>query len=207
MLDIGEQNRLYSSGVYGVVTTVMFAKVILKESEKEYRLCTHVAPLTTTVGNEAPTEYQAAGIMLGVDKFSDDKEATQGDLVLRLTGLDPSIMVAISDQDFIGCRITIAQGYINSIDKVSLADTPFIRWVGVGASSAFDISNFQGTNIATIEIACKSLLQVLAERKSGRYTSDSSFQYWNNGDRSMAFVASLASWAPEFGKEVAYRGA
>ena len=206
MLDIGEQNRIYSSGVYGTVTTIMFAKVVLKEGVKEHRICTHVSPILTSIGGEPTSEYQAAGIMLGIDKFSDEKEAVQGDLSLKLTGLDPSIMGVLTDQDFVGCRVTIAQGYLNSITKAGLADLPFIRWVGVGASSSFDISNFQGTNIATIEISCKSLLQVLSERKAGRYTSDSSFRYWNNGDRSMAFVASLSSWAPEFGKEVAYRG-
>ena len=206
MLDIGTQNRTYASGVYGTVTTIMFAKVVLKDVEKEYRLCTHVSPIQTSIGGEPNSEYQAAGILLGIDRFSDDKEAVQGELSLRLTGLEPSVMGILTDNDFVGCRVTIAQGYLNSITKAQLADAPFIRWVGVGASSSFDISNFQGKNVATIEIGCKSLLQVLSERKSGRYTSDSSFKYWNNGDKSMSFVASLSSWAPEFGKEVAYRG-
>ena len=161
----------------------------------------------TTMPNNVTTlgaEFLGLGNYLTISSITDETEIRDNELQIGVNALHPDLHAIFRNPSFIGSKVTIYQGYIDTTSGI-LVDEPFMKWKGVvdeHSSSLNNVVNDDEPANVTAVVICRSTIKALKMNKSGRFTSLPSFQYFFPNDRSMEFVANLAAWNPEFGKPV-----
>lgn len=149
--------------------------------------------------------YPSAGI-LNLTAVEETKDVKTNQITIDLNGVPNTIIPLLKKYNGIGGIVTIYQGWINDQDTLlSKMDTEatigtYIKWKGVIHSHSVDEEN-QELGKVKISLECKNILSTIIGSTNGRYTSDSSFKRSSAGDRSMEFVAAMATFNPKFGKD------
>lgn len=149
--------------------------------------------------------YPSAGI-LDLTAVEETKDVKTNQITIVLNGVPNTIIPILKKYNGIGGIVTIYQGWLNDQDTLlSKMDTEatigtYIKWKGVIHSHSVDEES-QELGKIKISLECKNILSTIIGSTNGRYTSDSSFKRISAGDRSMEFVAAMATFNPKFGKE------
>jgi hypothetical protein len=149
--------------------------------------------------------YPSAGI-LDLTAVEETKDVKTNQITVALNGVPNTIIPILKKYNGIGGIVTIYQGWMNDQDtKLSKMDTEatigtYIKWKGVINSHSVDEEN-QELGKVKISLECKNILGTIIGSTNGRFTSDSSFKRSSSGDRSMEFVAAMATFNPKFGKD------
>jgi hypothetical protein len=145
--------------------------------------------------------YVAAGEFLAFSDIEDNIEVKYNSLDISLSGVGSSITAAILSNPVEGSRVDVFRGFYDQATG-DLVDPPFGRWSGrINNYSITDDYQFTNEDRVVISISCKSLLNTILTRVSGRYTSPQSFQSFTTDDQSMEFTPSLPTFNPNFGAE------
>ena len=172
---------------------VDFVKIVVDpdDSDKIVHLSNHFDPII--FGGDT---YMATGQFLAYSSISDDLEAKNNSLTLTLSGVDSDATALILTNNIEGSLVRIYRGFFNQVTGALVA-TPDLRWAGrIDNYGIDDDHTFTDDDKIIISVNCRSLLGTIIDRVSGRYTNTSSIT-----DKSMAFVAGLKHFNPEFGKE------
>jgi ribulose-5-phosphate 4-epimerase/fuculose-1-phosphate aldolase len=147
--------------------------------------------------------YPAAGI-LNLTAVEETKDVKTNQITVELNGIPNTIIPVLKRYDGIGGIVTIYQGWMDDtnqdLDETSPVKGVYIKWKGVIQSHSVDEEN-QNFGEIKVRLECKNILSTILGSKHGRFTSDSSFKRTSNNDRSMEFVAAMATFNPKFGKE------
>ena len=147
--------------------------------------------------------YPAAGV-LNLTAVEETKDVKTNQITVELNGLPNTTIPILKRYNGIGGIVTIYQGWMNDQDSDLNEDNPvtgvYIKWKGVIQSHSVSEENQEFGKIK-VNLECKNILSTILGTKNGRFTSDSSFKRTSFGDRSMEFVAAMALFNPQFGKE------
>ena len=149
------------------------------------------------------TSYPSAGI-LSLTSIEETKDVKTNQITVELNALPNNIIPVLKRYNGIGGIVTIYQGWMDDtdqdLDETSPVKGVYIKWKGVIQSHSVDEEN-QNFGEIKVRLECKNILSTILGSKHGRFTSDSSFKRTSNNDRSMEFVAAMATFNPKFGKE------
>ncbi len=147
--------------------------------------------------------YPAAGV-LNLTAVEETKDVKTNQITVELNGLPNTVIPILKRYDGIGGIVTIYQGWMDDQDKDLSTEHPVtgthIKWKGVIQSHSVSEENQEFSKVK-VNLECKNILSTILGTKNGRFTSDSSFKRTSLGDRSMEFVAAMALFNPQFGKE------
>jgi|TARA_R110000803_G_scaffold56993_2_gene114759 hypothetical protein len=164
-------------------------------------------------GNGVQTYYPGAGV-LNLTAVEETKDVKTNQITVELNGVPNTIIPVLKKYNGIGGIVTIYQGWLDDngtwaedsgstkIDERSSDPYTgvYIKWKGVIYSHSVDESN-QEFGKVKISLECKNILGTILGSTNGRFTSDSSFKKTSAGDRSMEFVAAMATFNPKFGQD------
>ena len=147
--------------------------------------------------------YPAAGV-LNLTAVEETKDVKTNQITISLSGLPNTSIPVLKEYKGIGGIVTIYQGWMDDQNTQLSNQYPYtgvyLKWKGVIYSHAVDEEN-QEFGQVKITLECKNILGTILGSTHGRFTSDSSFKKTSSGDRSMEFVASMATFNPKFGKD------
>lgn len=142
--------------------------------------------------------YTASSNLLELSAVEETTDVKTNAITVRLNTLPAIILPKLASVNAIGGQVTIFQGFYDE----TLGNTTglvYEKWKGVINSHTVDEDNSQGN--VTISLECKNVIGTILNTKAGRFTSDTSIQEHNTGDRSAEYVASLVDFNPFFGRE------
>jgi hypothetical protein len=150
------------------------------------------------------TSYPSAGI-LSLTSVEETKDVKTNQITVDLNALPNTIIPVLKKYNGIGGIVTIYQGWMEEDEDAQITDSNpvkgvYIKWKGVIQSHAVSEEN-QEFGKVKVSLECKNILSTILGSKNGRFTSDSSFKKTSAGDRSMEFVAAMATFNPMFGKD------
>lgn len=150
------------------------------------------------------TSYPSAGI-LSLTSVEETKDVKTNQITVDLNALPNTIIPVLKKYNGIGGVVTIYQGWMEEDEDAQITDNNpvkgiYIKWKGVIQSHAVSEEN-QEFGKVKVSLECKNILSTILGSKNGRFTSDSSFKKTSSGDRSMEFVAAMATFNPMFGKD------
>lgn len=148
--------------------------------------------------------YIASNSLLGLSTIEETQEAKTNAVKITLNGVPNTIIGALNVVNAIGGNVTIYQAFFDDAtgdiyESPNTSKAIYQKWKGVINSHSVDEDNSNGT--VTIEVEAKNIVGTILNTKSGRFTSDTSIQRSNSGDRSAEFVAQLVDFNPFFGRE------
>lgn len=147
--------------------------------------------------------YPAAGV-LNLTAVEETRDVKTNQITVELNGLPNTTIPILKRYNGIGGIVTIYQAWMDDQDKDLSTENPvtglYIKWKGVIQSHSVSEEN-QEFGKVKVNLECKNILSTILGTENGRFTSDSSFKRTSSGDRSMEFVAAMALFNPQFGKE------
>jgi hypothetical protein len=147
--------------------------------------------------------YPSAGV-LNLTAIEETKDVKTNQITVELNGVPNTIIPVLKRYNGIGGIVTIYQGWMDDqdadIDNSNPVTGVYLKWKGVIQSHSVDEENESMGNVK-ISLECKNILSTILGSTHGRYTSDSSFKRTSSGDRSMEFVAAMATFNPKFGQD------
>ena len=155
--------------------------------------------------NDEKRWYPSAGV-LEMTSVEETKDVKTNQVTIVLNGIPSVALPVLKTYNGIGGIVEIYQGWMNEdnedLDQMEhvLIENVYLKWKGVIYSHAVDEEN-QPFGKVKVTLECRNILGTIIGGRHGRFTSDSSFKYSTNGDRSMEFVAAMATFNPKFGQD------
>ena len=158
--------------------------------------------------------YMPGSRVLGFTAIEETQDIKTNSITIELNGIPTNIIQKLEATGVrpIGGIVTIYQSFWDAENGIVLHTTgtnptPAIyqKWQGIVYSFATTEEN-QNSGDVKINIECKNILSAILDTKSGRYTSNTSFQQFNSTDTSMEFVPSVVNFNPQFGADAANSG-
>lgn len=163
-----------------------------------YTFCNAGAPITVD-----GITFTALGAMLSVGDVQRDIKATSDDMVLGLTGIDPTYISLVLSSQIKGSIIEMWRGFLDSNNQIITTPTQqfFKRYQGIinNTSISEDYNIKLRQRVATCLISCTSIRQILNNRISGIKTNINSWQNIYANDTSMNRVQVIQSTFFDFG--------
>jgi hypothetical protein len=166
------------------------------------------APMEITVSAVDASPFNALGQLVRVNDVTRDIKSTANETTFSLIGIDTANLGFVLGQQIKGSQIEAWKGFFNT-------DGELITSGGVGGLyqyfngyiSTFTISEQWmeevRSYVGVITVAASSIQMILQNRIAGRYTNDSSWQFFNSGDTSMNRVPVIQNVNYFFGKGAA----
>jgi len=193
----------------GKVWPINAIEIILDDDDdtQTVRLCDFYRDVILSGNN-----FQSVDYNLQFRNVTQDKQIKKNEMQAALGGLDPDFITSVLENtDLTNCHVNFIRTYAD----IDAQDGPYkdddsgwyITWAGKVFSYFMNIGNMSNgiddeVITATVTLNCRNTLALLSERRVGRFTSVPSFQHYFPGDLSMEFVEIIASWTPDFGKEL-----
>lgn len=158
----------------------------------------------STLLSDGVDTYTNIGTLLGVSSTVSELTSSTGDITVNLSGVPTGSITDILAQEIKGSSIEIYRAYFNSqthqgIDFVpggSLNNTTTVfKGIVTNYAISDSVDNGAGIAVSTITLTCASLIEVLANKTSGRRTNPEDFP----GESSMSRVRALANSNYNFG--------
>lgn len=168
-----------------------------------YRFATTPAPITVPAVDSQP--FDAVGTLMKIGDATRDIKSTANETTFSFVGIQTAALGWVLGQEIKGSRIEAWHGFFNT-------DGELITTGGTGGLYQF-FNGFVNTFVITeewmeevrqfvgvIAVSASSTQIILKNRQAGRYTNDSSWQFFNSGDTSMERVAYISTVNYYFGK-------
>jgi len=168
-----------------------------------YRFASTPTALTIPAIDAQP--FTALGSLVQVGQASRDIKSTANETSVTLVGIDTTMLALVLASDIKGSKIEIWHGFFNSNGELlTTGGVGGLYQFFNGYINSFSISeewieDARGY-VGIVTVTASSIQLILQNRVSGRYTNDSSWQFYNPGDTSMNRVSFIQTINYAFGK-------
>jgi hypothetical protein len=169
-----------------------------------YRFAT--TPMDIIVPDVDDEPFNASGGLIKVGDAQRDIKSTANETTFTLVGIDTALLGWVLSQTVKGSKIEAWHGFFNTNNElITTGGVGGLYQFFNGFISSFSISEqwMEETRqfIGIITVSASSIQLILQNRIAGRYTNDSSWQFFNSGDTSMNRVAFITNINYQFGKD------
>lgn len=163
------------------------------------------APTSITVAAVDSSPFNALGQLVKVNDVTRDIKSTANETTFSLIGIDTANLAFVLGQQIKGSQIEAWKGFFNTDGElITTGGSGGLYQYFNGYISSYNISEQWmeevRSYVGVITVAASSIQLILQNRIAGRYTNDSSWQFFNNGDTSMNRVSVVQNVNYFFGK-------
>lgn len=164
------------------------------------------APANMTVSAVDPSPFQSVGTLLSVGDIQRDIKSTANDTTITLSGIDTSMLGFVLGQNVKGSPIQLWHGFFDTEGAlITTGGTGGLYQYFNGIITSFAIGEQWMDDVrmyvGTISVSASSIQLILQNRIAGRYTNNSSWQFYNSNDTSMNRVPFIETINYQFGKD------
>ena len=168
-----------------------------------YRFATTAVPITVPAVDSQP--FDAVGVLMKCGDATRDMKSTANETTFTFVGIDTSMLGWVLSQQVKGSKIEAWHGFFDTAGNlITTGGTGGLYQFFSGYINTFAISEQWMEElrqfVGTISVNASSIQIILKNRTAGRYTNDSSWQFFNAGDTSMNRVAFISTINYQFGK-------
>jgi len=169
-----------------------------------YRFATTASAITVLAVDSSP--FDGLGSLVNVGDIQRDIKSTANQTAVTLVGIDTSLLSWVLSQNVKGSQITMWKGFFDtSGNLITTGGSGGLYQYFYGFISTFQISEQwmeeARAYVGTISINASNIQMILQNRTAGRFTNDSSWQFFNAGDTSMNRVGAISTLYFPFGKQ------
>lgn len=166
------------------------------------------APSDMTIAAVDASPFQSVGALLAIGEIQRDIKSTANSTTVTLSGIDATMLGFVLSQNVKGSAIQLWHGFFDTDGSlITTGGTGGLYQYFNGIITSFAISEQWMESIrmyvGTISVAASSIQLILQSRQAGRYTNNSSWQFYNSGDTSMNRVPFIETINYQFGKDAA----
>lgn len=178
-----------------------FVRVITPSAT--YRFAT--TPMAITVPAVDSEPFNAVGALMKVGDATRDMKSTANETQFTFVGIDTAVLGWVLGHEIKGSQIEAWHGFFNTDGELITGGgtgglykyfTGYVNTFAISETWMEDLRQFVGV----ISVAASSTQIILKNRIAGRFTNDSSWQFFNAGDTSMERVAYVSTVNYYFGK-------
>ena len=164
------------------------------------------APANLTVSAVDANPFQSVGTLLAIGQVQRDIKSTSNDTTITLTGIDTSMLGFVLGQNIKGSNIELWHGFFDTNGAlITSGGTGGLYKYFTGIITSFSIGEQWMDDarmyVGTISVSASSIQLILQNRIAGRYTNNSSWQFYNSTDTSMNRVPYIQTINYQFGKD------
>lgn len=168
-----------------------------------YRFATTPVAIAVPVVDSQP--FDAVGVLMKVGDATRDVKSTANETTFSFVGINTAALGWVLGQEIKGSQIEAWHGFFDTDGQlITTGGTGGLYKFFTGYVNSFAISETWMEEVrqfvGVISVAAASTQIILKNRQAGRYTNDSSWQYFNTGDTSMERVAYISTINYYFGK-------
>lgn len=168
-----------------------------------YRFATTASALTIPAVDPEP--FDALGTLVKVGDAQRDIKSTANETSFTLVGIDTAVLGWVLSQEVKGSQIEAWHGFFNTNGElITTGGTGGLYQFFNGYINSFAISEQWMEEvrqyIGVITVNASSIQIILKNRIGGRYTNNSSWQFFTPNDTSMDRVAFVSNISYYFGK-------
>jgi len=168
-----------------------------------YRFATTASALTIPAVDAQP--FNALGQLIQVGDVQRDIKSTANETTFTLVGIDTAMLGWVLGQEIKGSQIEAWKGFFDTHGALlTTGGQGGLYQYFNGYISSFSISEQWMEEVRSfvgvITVSASSIQLILKNRIAGRYTNDSSWQFFNLNDTSMDRVAFISNINYYFGK-------
>jgi hypothetical protein len=168
-----------------------------------YRFATTASALTISAVDAQP--FDALGQLIQIGEVQRDIKSTANETTFTLVGIDTAMLGWVLGQQVKGSQIEAWKGFFDTNGAlITAGGQGGLYQYFNGYINAFSITETWMEEVRTfvgvITVSASSIQLILKNRVAGRYTNDSSWQFFNSGDTSMDRVAFVSTINYYFGK-------
>lgn len=166
------------------------------------------APSNITVAAVDASAFQSVGTLLAIGDVQRDIKSTANDTTITLSGIDTAMLGFVLGQNVKGSPIQLWHGFFDTNGAlITTGGTDGLYQYFSGIITSFSIGeqwmDEARMYVGTISVSASSIQLILQNRIAGRYTNNSSWQFYNSGDTSMIRVPFIETINYQFGKDAA----
>ena len=168
-----------------------------------YRFAT--TPMAITVPAVDSQPFDAVGTLMKVGDATRDVKSTANETTFTFVGIQTAALGWVLGQEIKGSLIEAWHGFFDDNGElITTGGTGGLYKFFTGYVNTFSITEQWMEEVrefvGVISVSASSTQIILKNRQPGRYTNDSSWQYFNTGDTSMERVAYISTVNYYFGK-------
>ena len=169
-----------------------------------YRFSTAPAPMTIPAVDT--NSFSGVGQLVQVGNATRDIKSTANETSFTLVGIDTALLGWVLGQEIKGSKIEAWHGFFDTTGQlITTGGTGGLYKFFTGYINSFSISEEWMEEVrmfvGVISVNASSIQLVLQNRPAGRYTNDSSWQFFSPGDTSMNRVSFITTINYQFGKQ------
>ena len=168
-----------------------------------YRFATTPTPITVPAVDSQP--FDAGGVLMKCGDATRDVKSTANETNFTFVGIDTAMLGWVLGHEIKGSLIEAWHGFFDDSGQLITTGgsgglykffTGYINTFSISETWMEEVRQFVGT----IAVSAASTQIILKNRQAGRYTNDSSWQFFNSGDTSMNRVSFISTINYYFGK-------
>ena len=169
-----------------------------------YRFASTPSALTIPAVDSEP--FGALGTLMRVGDAQQDIKSTANETTFTMVGIDTAMLGWVLGQEIKGSQIEAWHGFFDTNGAlITTGGSGGLYQFFNGYINSFNITETWMEEVRTfvgvITVAASSIQLILRNRVAGRYTNNSSWQFFNSGDTSMSRVAFVSTVNYLFGKD------
>lgn len=169
-----------------------------------YRFASTPSALTIPAVDSEP--FGALGTLMRVGDAQQDIKSTANETTFTMVGIDTAMLGWVLGQEIKGSQIEAWHGFFDTNGAlITTGGSGGLYQFFNGYINSFNITETWMEEVRTfvgvITVAASSIQLILRNRVAGRYTNNSSWQFFNSGDTSMSRVAFVSTINYLFGKD------
>jgi len=169
-----------------------------------YRFST--APTSLTIPAIDSQPFDGLGQLVGIGKIQRDIKSTANQTTVTLIGIDTALLSVVLNGNLKGAQITMWKGFFNTQDQlITTGGTGGLYQYFYGFINTFNIGEEWMEEarmyVGTVTVSAANIQMILQNRTVGRFTNDSSWEYFTPGDTSMNRVSTISTIYYAFGKQ------
>jgi hypothetical protein len=164
------------------------------------------APSDMTIAAVDASPFQSVGTLLAIGEVQRDIKSTANDTTVTLSGIDTAMLGFVLGQNVKGSPIQLWHGFFDTNGAlITTGGTGGLYQYFNGIITSFSIGeqwmDEARMYVGSISVSASSIQLILQNRIAGRYTNNSSWQFYNSGDTSMNRVPFIETINYQFGKD------
>lgn len=168
-----------------------------------YRFAT--TPMAITVPAVDAQPFDAVGVLMKVGDAVRDMKSTANETTFSFVGIDTAALGWVLGHEIKGSMIEAWHGFFDTDGAlITTGGTGGLYKFFTGYVNTFSITETWMEEVrqfvGVIAVAASSIQIILKNRQAGRFTNDSSWQFFSPGDTSMNRVAFISTINYNFGK-------
>jgi hypothetical protein len=157
-----------------------------------------------TVSAISSMPFDGLGQLVSIGKVQRDIKSTANQTTISINGIDAAMLGLVLSQEFKGAQITMWKGFFDtSGNLITTGGTGGLYQYFYGFVNTFAINEQWMEEarmyVGTITVSAANIQMILQNRIVGRFTNDSSWEYYTPGDTSMNRVSAISTIYYAFG--------